>query len=239
MGAKRLYANNLLLASFSAADSAAIRPHLKLVRLAHKQVLFEAGSLIGTVYFPISAIISLVIKLTSGETVEAAMVGRDGVVAASAALDGTMSLNGAVVELEGDSLVCDPGALKGAALQSHTMLSTLIRHEQTLFAQAQQSTACIATHDVEARLCRWILRARDLAGRDHLPLSADYLAEMLGVPHSSVALTAHTLQQAGLIRYARGTIKVVDAEGLREAACECYDAVKSHYQTMFGDRSKD
>ena len=141
---------NLLLASLSEGDSAAIRPYLVSVHLDHEKILFEAGDPIRHVYFPEGAIISLVVGLSTGEMVEAAMVGKDGVVGASSALDGKISLSRAIVQLAGDSLVCDVDALKGAVLQSHSFLAKLIRHEQTVFSQAQQSTACMATHDVEA-----------------------------------------------------------------------------------------
>jgi len=140
-------------------------------------------------------VVSLVIGLASGATVEAAMVGRDGVVGASSALDGKISLGRAIVQLEGSSLICEVGALRGTALQSHTFLSTLIRHEQTLFAQAQQSTACMAEHDVEERLCRWLLRARDLSGTDTLRFTQEF--EMLGVRRTSVTVAAHALQTRG------------------------------------------
>jgi hypothetical protein len=102
------------------------------------------GATVDQVYFPTGAVISLVIGLSTGEMIEAAMVGRDGVVGASSSLDGRISLSRAIVQLAGSAVVCEVGALKGAALQSHTLLSKLIRHEQTLYAQAQQSTACTA-----------------------------------------------------------------------------------------------
>jgi CRP-like cAMP-binding protein len=124
--------------------------------------------------------------------------------------------------------------LKGAALQSHTLLSILIRHEQTVYAQAQQSTACMAAHDVEARLCRWLLRARDLSGSDTLQFTQEFLAEMLGVRRTSVTLVAHTLQQAGMIKYARGKIQILNVEGLQETACECYATVNAHYKALLG-----
>src|SRR3977135_667087 len=118
---------NLLLASLSPGDSAALRPHLKSVHLEHQKILYDAGDAIALVYFPTSAIVSLVVGLSTGEMIEAAMVGRDGVVGASSALDGKISLSRAIVQLAGDSFVCDVDALKGAALQSHTFLSKLIR----------------------------------------------------------------------------------------------------------------
>ena len=162
--------SNLLLDSLTAADAESIRPFLKPVYLNSKDVLFDAGGQIKAVYFPTGAVVSLVIGLSSGDTVEGAMVGRDGVVGGAAALDGKISLSKAVVQLPGSSLMCEVGALRGIALQSHTFLSVIIRHEQTLFAQAQQSTACMANHDVEERLCRWLLRARDLCGSDNLKI---------------------------------------------------------------------
>src|SRR3978361_716545 len=185
---------------------------LKPVHLKLKQVLFEPGEKINAVYFPTGAVISMVIDRASGASVEGAMVGRDGVVGGAAALDGKMSLSRAVVQLEGSSLMCEVGTLQGTALQSHTFLSTIIRHEQTLFAQAQQSTACMSNHDVEERLCRWLLRARDLSCSDTLMFTQEFIAEFLGVRRSSVTLAAHTLQQAGIIKYARGKIQILDVD---------------------------
>jgi CRP-like cAMP-binding protein len=187
------------------------------------------------VYFPTGAVISLVIGLPTGEMIEAAMVGRDGVVGAASSLDGRVSLSRAIVQLAGPALFCGVQDLKGAALQSNTLLSKLIRHEQTLYAQAQQSTACMATHDVESRLCRWLLRARDLAGSDTLMFTQEFLAEMLGVRCTSITIVAHTLQQAGMIKYARGKIHILNVEGLRDTACECYESVRQHYAQLLGD----
>jgi CRP-like cAMP-binding protein len=107
-----------------------------------------------------------------------------------------------------------------------------MRHEQSLFAQAQQSTACMANHEVDARLCRWLLRARDLSESDHLPFTQEFLAEMLGVRRTSVTTVARTLQEAGIVKYTRGKIQRVDVEGLRESACECYETVKEQYRQL-------
>jgi CRP-like cAMP-binding protein len=225
---------NLLLDSLSSGDAAALRLHLKPIFLDQQRILYDAGQPIDAVYFPTSAIVSLVVGLSTGEMVEAAMVGRDGVVGAAAALDGRISLSRAIVQLGGDAFRCDVDALKGAALQSHSLLAILIRHEQTVYAQAQQSAACMATHDIEARLSRWLLRSRDLAGSDTLHFTQEFLAEMLGVRRSSVSVVAHTLQQAGMIKYARGKIQIVNLDGLQETACECYGTVKSQYQALLG-----
>jgi len=124
--------------------------------------------------------------------------------------------------------------LRSVALKSPQLLSLLIRHEQTVYAQAQQSAACFATHHVQARLCRWLLRARDLSGSDTLSFTQEYLAEMLGVRRTSVTVVAHTLQSAGFIKYARGKIQVLNEEALQEGACECYETVKRQYRQLIG-----
>ena len=226
--------NNLLLASLSPGDMVALQPHLKLVHLEQDHVLFEAGDTIEATYFPTSAVISIVVILSSGQVVEAAMVGRDGIIGASAALDGKMALSRAVIQLSGEAMVCSLEGLRGAAMQSQSLLSLLIRHEQTLYAQAQQSTACIAAHHVEARLCRWLLRSRDLSQSDTLLFTQEFLAEMLGVNRTSVTVVAHTLQRAGIIQYSRGKIRITNLEGLQDAACECYEAVRSQYHGLLG-----
>ena len=115
--------------------------------------------------------------------------------------------------------------------------ATLIRHEQALFAQAQQSAACNASHTVEARLSRWLLRAHDLSGTDTLSLTQEFLGQMLGVQRSTVSIVANTLQQAGLISYSRGRIEIVNLGGLQEACCECYGTVKAHYDRLVNNAS--
>ena len=219
--------SNAILACLSEGDVAALRPHLKATHLEQKTVLFEVGDTIKAVYFPVSAVISLVVTLATGEPTEAAMVGKDGAVGIASALDGKVALSQAIVQLGGD-------AFKAAVLQSEKLISKVMRHEQTLFVQAQQSTACMAHHEVEARLCRWLLRARDLSGSDHLPFTQEFLAEMLGVRRTSVTSVAHTLQGAGMIKYTRGRIEILDVEGIRDTACECYETTKEQYCQLLG-----
>jgi CRP-like cAMP-binding protein len=228
--------SNLLLGSLPKDAAERILPILKKVDLRQQTILFDAGDQIEHVYFPTSALVSLVVTLTDGQTVEAAMVGRDGIVGALAALDGRLSFSRAIVQLSGDGFMCDAGALKRIAMQNEALHSLLIRHEQAVYAQAQQSAACIANHQIEARLARWMLRARDLSQSDVLPFTQEFLGEMLGVQRTSVSLVAHTLQQAGLIKYTRGRIHILDAEGLEQSACECYGAIKEHYRTLLGHK---
>jgi CRP-like cAMP-binding protein len=146
-------------------------------------------------------------------------------------------LSRGVIQLAGDAVVCDPEVLKSVALQSPQVLSLLIRHEQTVYSQAQQSAACFATHPVQSRLCRWLLRARDLSGSNTLSFTQEYLAEMLGVRRTSVTVVAHTLQNAGFIKYARGKIQILDEEALQESACECYQTVRRQYRQLIGIES--
>jgi CRP-like cAMP-binding protein len=225
---------NLLLASLSPSDFKLLEPHLHSAEFQQQKILFEAGQSLSKVYFPFDAIVSLVVALSTGEMIEAAMVGRDGVVGASAALDGNVALYRAIVQIGGHGATCDVGALKRAAMQSTTLHSLLIRHEQVLYAQAQQTAACNATHSIEERLARWLLRARDLSQSDTLPFTQEFLAEMLGVRRTSVSVVANTLQRAGFLKYARGRIQIQDVEGLWESACECHDTVRKHYATLLG-----
>jgi CRP-like cAMP-binding protein len=224
--------DNVLLSSLSKTEIQSLS--LKEVELKSGQLIYEADSAVDAVYFPRGSIISLVATLLSGETVEAAMVGRDGIVGASAALDGRISLSRAIVQISGPATVCTADALKELAMKSPKLLSLIIRHEQAVYAQAQQSAACNVTHNVESRLARWMLRARDLSNSNTLPFTQEFLAEMLGVQRTSVSLVAHHLQQAGLIKYTRGNIQITDADGLHTVACECYDTVKQRYSGLLG-----
>ena len=223
---------NRLLDSVPAKTFAAIEPHLKAVELVHGEVLAEAGNEVTRVYFPHSGVISLVVELSIGDMIETAMVGHDGALNISPALDGKVSLNKAIVQLAGAASTIDVDQLRKIVREFDAFRSLLIRHEQVLFAQSQQSAACNASHSVEARMCRWLLRMRDLAAADDLVLTQEFLAQMLGVRRPSVSLVAHTLQKAGLIKYRRGNIRLLDVMGLNDGSCECYGTVKAHYDRM-------
>src|SRR5260370_33005860 len=160
------------------------------------------------------------------------MVGRDSVYWASAGVDGVIALNDAIVQRPGTGCILGVAHLGRAAEQGVSFRSTLIRHEQALLAQTLQSAACNASHTVESRLSRWLLRARDLSGSDTLFLTQEFLAQMLGVERSSVSIVANTLQHAGLIRYRRGRIEIANLDGFSDVSCECYAAVKAHYDRL-------
>jgi CRP-like cAMP-binding protein len=219
------HSSNLLLASLPPENRAALVPHLRVVELSQETVLFEAGDTIKAIYFPHTGIVSIVVDLASGDMIETAMIGRDSLVGGSAAVDDDIALNRAVVQV----------AFRGLAQQSHTFHATLARHRQFILAQAQQSAACNATHTLEARLSRWLLRCHDLLGSDDIPLTQEFLAGMLGARRTSVTLVAGTLQRAGFIHYQRGHIRVTDLEGLQESACECYETIKAQGKRLLGN----
>jgi CRP-like cAMP-binding protein len=225
---------NHLLQSLSAAEFEALSPHLESVEMVREAVLVEAGAPLTHVYLPHCGIISLVVRLSEGQTVEVAMVGRDGVFGAAAALDGGISLTDAVVMLPGPASILEVARLRAAADRSAGFRTLLVRHEQALLAQAQQSAACNASHSVEARLSRWLLRTRDLCGSENLPLTQEFLAQMIGVQRNAVSIVAHALQQAGIVSYSRGHIEIKDLEALRETSCECYEAVRTQYDRLLG-----
>jgi len=228
---------NNFLASLPAKDFELLRPHLKPFDLVHEDLLFDAGDIMDRVYLPHSGVISLVVGLADCQVIEAAMVGRSSLVGASAALDGGIALSRGIVQVEGTASILDVKTLREVGDRSAAFRTTLIRHEQALFAQAQQSAACNASHSVEARLSRWLLQTRDLTGSDMLGLTQEFLAQMLGVRRTSVSLVAHTLQNAGLIRYSRGRIEITNLEGLRATSCECYQTVRSNNDRLLGNGS--
>jgi CRP-like cAMP-binding protein len=223
---------NHLLAALPAADFELFRPHLETIKLVQEVVLVAAGDRLTKVLFPHNGVISLVVSLAGGGTVEVASIGNDSIFGGSAALDGSISLTDAIVQLPGSASTLDVSVLRTVASHSISFRTTLIRHEQALFSQAQQSAACNAMHSAESRLARWLLRMYDLAGEDRLHLTQDLLAQMIGVQRNSVSTVAHALQESGIIRYSRGNIEITDFEALKGAACECYEAVNAQYKRL-------
>jgi len=230
---------NHFLASLSPDDSDLLRPHLRQDHLTLRSVLFLPEEQIHRVYFPTAGIISLVVPLSDGFMVEAGMVGRNSVVGGGSALDGRVAINQGIVQSEGSSLTIDTGVLSKFVSASNTLRAALMRHELASYAMTQQVAACNARHDLEERLCRWLMQTRDLLGSDTLPLTQEFLAQMLGVQRTSLTLVARTLQESGLIKYRRGHIQVLDSVHLREGSCECYGAVSHHFERLIGWRPSE
>ena len=223
---------NLLLHSLRGPVLDLVRQHLRKVLLTSQSAIYEPGDLLTKAYFPEVGAISLVVVFASGRTIETAMVGRDGILGGLSALDAQRVSHRAVVQTEGAASVIDMGILRQIAREHDSLRSLLFRHARALFAQTQQLAACNASHSLESRLCRWLLRASDACGKRTLSTKQECIAEMLGVKRTSVSLIAHTMQQAGLIRNRRGRLELLNLNGLRECACECYSATAHHYRQL-------
>jgi CRP-like cAMP-binding protein len=220
------------LSSLSASDFELIRPHLRTVDLAQDTTLIEVDETLKRAYLPHRGVISLVVKLSRGDHVQVAMVGRDSVFGSFAALGDPTALNSAVVLVPGVASTVELDALRSAADQSATLRATLARHGLAVYAQIQQTAGCNASHTVESRLARCLLHTRDLSGSDKIVLTQESIAQMIGARRNSVSLVAHTLQQANFIHYSRGHIEITNLDGLIRTSCECYATVKAQYDRL-------
>ena len=223
---------NLLLTALPSRVSNSLGPSLKRAVLSPRQILFDVREPIKRVYFPLNAVVSLLITLSNGQTVETAMVGRDGVIGALAAFGAKHSSSRAVVQVSGECLFSEVEDLTSAIAKHPELRSIIVSHEQALLFHAQQSAACNATHNLESRLARRLLRAIDLHGGHELLVTQEHFAEMLGVRRTTVTLIAQSFQDAGMIKYRRGRIIICDTVKLQNVACECYRAVKSNYEAL-------
>jgi CRP-like cAMP-binding protein len=228
--------DNAFLCRLSPALFERLNPHLRTRDFASGDILFRAGDKVSNVYFWHAGAVSLVLELSGGEMIESAMIGRDSLVGGGAALDGRDAMYKAIVQVAGSGSMIEVGVLRQVADESEELRAAIIRHEQLILAQAQQSAACNAVHNLHERLARWLLRVRDVTGGDAFVLTQEFIAEMLGVRRTSVSIVAHQLQQAGLISYRRGHISIDNLTGLQDAACECYATVKGLYDKLAQSR---
>jgi CRP-like cAMP-binding protein len=229
---------NFLLNRLEPAVLSQILPHLSLVDLQHGHVLAETHQRVERVYFPHSGIISCVVELLGGGAIETGMIGNDGEFGATQALDHKVSLNHVVMQIAGAASVISSDRIREIANELPSFRGLLVKYEQFFLAQVQQTAACNAVHDVQARTCKWLLRMHDLVGVD-LPLTQEFLAQMMGVRRTSVTQVAGHLQKAGMITYSRGRIHIVDLDQVRAWACECDEDVRSHYRRMFQSNEDD
>ncbi|MCP3404494.1 Crp/Fnr family transcriptional regulator [Bradyrhizobium sp. CCGB01] len=228
---------NQLLQMLDVADFDLLRPHLATVEMVRESVLAEAGAALRYVYFPHGGSVSITVGLSEGQMIEVAMLGCDGVVGAGAALADGIAATDAAVLFPGTASVLDIAAFRAVAGASAQFRGLMIRHEQVLLAHAQQSVLCNTLHPVEARLARWLLRARDLSDSKLLPLTQEVLAQMMGVRRNAISLVANALQRAGVIRYTRGQIEIVNERALETTSCDCYAAVRAcHERLLEGPR---
>jgi CRP-like cAMP-binding protein len=219
--------SNQLLQALATAEFEALRPRLKTLDMIRETVLAEASAPLTHVYLPHSGAISVVVRLSEGQTVQAAMIGRDGAVGVMEALGDGISLTDAVVLFPGTTSLIEIADLRTLMAQSAALRELLARHGLAVVDQVQQSVACNASHSVEARMARWLLRARDLWDGETLPMTQELLARMIGVQRNAISIVAHALQEAGVISYSRGQIEILDMAALQATACECHQTVRA------------
>jgi CRP-like cAMP-binding protein len=196
-------------------------------------IIYPVRGAISNVYFPLSGMVSLV--LANGESstaIEVGMIGNEGIVGASTFLGAETSPTIAMWQVRGESLRMSASDLMAAAAQAGPLRSALAHYAQALLIQITQSVLCNNAHSVDQRLCRWLLMTHDRVGADDLPLTQEFLAQMLGSRRPSVTVAAGMLQKAGLITYHRGLIKVVSRQGLEAGACECYGVVRREFERL-------
>jgi CRP-like cAMP-binding protein len=225
--------SNRFLAALSPHDFSLLAPHLRTTTLERGVVLHDVGEEIEHVYFPHTGMVSLVAVMQNGATVETATIGRGGVIGASAALGARSTFGRAIVQLPGSAAWLAASQFHAAANDSQVIRHLVVRYNDLLLAQVQQSVACNALHALESRLCRWLLQTHDCVDGDAIPLTQEFLGQMLGVRRTTVTIAARLLQSAGLIRYRRGLIHIVDRAALEEIACECYAVVRHNLDKVF------
>jgi CRP-like cAMP-binding protein len=176
------------------------------------------------------------VDLARGEHVQIAMIGHHSIFGVFSALGDPVALNSAIVMVPGPASTIDLDRLRALADKSATLRAELIRHGLAVYAQIQQTAGCNASHTVESRLARCLLQTHDLSGGCKLVLTQEAMAQMIGARRNSVSLVASTLQQANYIHYSRGHIEILDLDGLRKTACECYASVKNQYERLLKPR---
>jgi CRP-like cAMP-binding protein len=225
---------NRLLDSLSAAARADVAPHLEPVRLELKELLFEAGKPIDSVYFPITSVASLLnlVEHTSG--VEIATIGNEGLVGLSVSW-GINTFNPrefVQCQVPGDALVMDAETFASKVAAGGELTWLVHRYTQAFVTQIGQQVACNGLHSIEERCARWMLLTHDRVGSNEFPLTQEFLAQMLGVRRPSVTVVAGILQQAGFIRFHRGRITITDRRGLENSSCDCYRVLREVFDRL-------
>jgi CRP-like cAMP-binding protein len=228
-------AANRLLAALPHDELQRWLPHLEPVDLPLGHVLYESGATLAHVYFPTTAIVSLLYVLENGASAEIAVVGREGIVGISLFMGGGSTPSRAVVQSAGQGFRLNGQALKAEFARAGPVLHLLLRYTQALITQMSQTAVCNRHHSLDQQLCRWLLLSLDRLVGDELAMTQELISNMLGVRREGVTEAALHLQAAGLIRYARGRISVLDRARLEQRACECYAVVKKEYDRLLPD----
>jgi CRP-like cAMP-binding protein len=218
---------NRLLGALSPNDFSLVVGHLQETYLEKGKVLQHPEVPIENVYFPHSGMISALVVLPEGQMVETMTIGREGALGLSSGIGSRAAASRAIVQLPGHAARISSARWFELAQQSESLRDLIVRYNDVQLAQIQQSVACNALHGVEARLCRWLLEARDRMESDTLPLTQEFLADTLGVRRTTVTIVARMLQSAGMVHYRRGVIKLRDLAALESAACDCYHVARA------------
>jgi CRP-like cAMP-binding protein len=226
---------NRLLAALPDTELQRWLPQLEHVDLPLGHVLYESGATLSHVYFPTTAIVSLLYVLENGASAEIAVVGKEGIVGISLFMGGESTPNRAVVQSAGKGFRLSADALKVEFNRAGPVLHLLLRYTQALITQMSQTAVCNRHHSLDQQLCRWLLLSLDRLTGDELVMTQELISNMLGVRREGVTEAARQLQAAGLIRYARGRIMVLDRDRLEQRSCECYAVVKKEYDRLLPD----
>ena len=225
---------NHLLDALPADEFARLKSNLESISLPLGKVIYESGEQLEYVYFPTTAIISLLYIMENGSTAEIGMAGNDGLVGIALFMGGSTTPNRAVVQSAGNAFRLRSKALKFEFGLGGTFQNILLRYTQYLMTQISQTAVCNRLHSVEQQLCRWLLINHDLLQTNKLIMTHDLIANMLGVRREGVSIAAGNLQKKGLIKYVRGTITMLDRKALEAVVCECYAVVKQEYDRLLG-----
>jgi CRP-like cAMP-binding protein len=223
---------NRLLAVLPDAELERLLPHLELVDLPLGKVLYESGDRLAHVYFPTTSIVSLLYVMENGASAEIAVVGHEGIVGISLFMGGNSTPSRAVVQSAGQGYRLKAHLMMLEFDRAGPMLHLLLRYTQALITQMSQTAVCNRHHSLDQQLCRWLLLSLDRLCSNELEMTQDLIANMLGVRREGVSEAAGHLHHAGLIRYQRGHITVLDRAGLERRTCECYAVVKREYDRL-------
>lgn len=228
--------NNHLLRRLPAAEYKKLAPDLEAVTLEFKEPLYEQDGLIKHVDFVTSGVVSLITIAEGGAQLETGTVGREGFVGVPLLLGAPRAGGRAICQIEGSAVRISAARFRSALDQSEPLRRTLLLYANYLLTMTAQTAACNREHDVEARMSRWLLMSRDRVDSDTFPLTQEFLGQMLGVRRSAVNIAGRKLQEAGMIRYSRGKVTIVDRRELEQNACECYAHVARELTRTFGER---
>ena len=221
------------LAVLAPSDAAWVATQIEPVELDIGQLIARAGEPFGHVYFPETAVLSIISRMADGTAVEVGTVGNEGMAGVGVFLGADVSVNETVAQIPGTAGRIESTRFVDGAATRPELRRLLNRYTEAYLTQVAQTAACNRLHGIDARCARWLLMTHDRVGEaERFPLTQEYLAIMLGVRRGGVSLAAGTLRDAGLIRYSRGAIRVVDRAGLETAACECYGIVRRHFDRL-------